>query len=326
MPVRTARRGAIAAAVALVALAAVFGPGLASSAWDSFSTRTLAHRADPAKRLTTLNGNRRNIFASAIAAGRAHPLEGVGPGTFEFWWSADARDPEFMRDAHSLYLESFAELGWPGAIATLWLVLALLGGGLAGWRLLRREGTAAEAGAIAAALTAFLVFAVQAGVDWMWESTAVAVLGLAAAGCAVAARQVAAPPRRPARALLAVGAVLAIAVQLPPMVSLSRVRASQRDFRRGDVEAARNAAQEAVDAEPWGATSYVQRGLLEESADDLGAAAADLLRAERAEPTNWRHPLLLARIRAEQEDPAAAIAAYKRARALRPLSPVFRGG
>jgi tetratricopeptide (TPR) repeat protein len=120
-------------------------------------------------------------------------------------------------------------------------------------------------------------------------------------------------------------AVLAIAVQLPALISLSRVRVSQRDFRHGRIEAARNAAQEAVDAEPWAATPYVQRGLLEEAAGNLPRAAADILRAERAEPRNWRHPLLLARILAEQDDPGGAIAAYRRARALRPLSPVFKG-
>lgn len=326
MPARTARIALGVTAAVVVVCGVAFGPGLASDAWHSFSKRTIAHTADPAQRLTTLNGNRRNIFASAIAAGREHPLEGIGPGTFEFWWNTDARDPEFLRDGHSLYLEMFAELGWPGAIAVLWLVLALLGSGLLGWRSLRREGSALETGAATAALAAFLVFAVQAGVDWMWESTAVAVVGLAAAGCAIAARQAAAPPRRPARALIVVGALLAVAVQLPPMVSLSRVRASQGDFRRGHVEAARNAAQEAVDAEPWAATPYVQRGLLEEAAGDLAAAAADIVRAERAEPTNWRHPLLLARIRAEQDDPAGAIAAYERARVLRPLSPIFGRG
>jgi hypothetical protein len=326
MPARFARRAAVAVAAVLIVAAAVFGPRLASSAWDSFSARRSADSADPARRLTSLNGNRHNIFASAIAAGRKHALEGVGPGTFEFWWSADARDPEFLRDAHSLYFEGFAELGWPGAIATVWLVLALLGGGLAGWRAVRRDGTGVEAGATAAALAAFVVFAVQAGVDWMWESTAVAVLGLAAAGCAVAAGQLPSAPRRGARPALAVAAVLAIAVQLPPLISLSRVRASQEAFRRGDLEAAANAAQEAVDAEPWAATPYVQRGLLEESAGDLGRAASDIVRAERAEPENFRHPLLLARILAEQDDPGAAIAAYRRALVLRPLSPVFRRG
>ena len=51
-------------------------------------------------------------------------------------------------------------------------------------------------GVVVAGLAAFAVFAVQAGLDWMWESTACAVLGLAAAGCAVAASRPAAG-RRP---------------------------------------------------------------------------------------------------------------------------------
>jgi tetratricopeptide (TPR) repeat protein len=106
-------------------------------------------------------------------------------------------------------------------------------------------------------------------------------------------------------------------------VSLSRVRTSQRYAAQGNAEAALTAAQEAVDAEPWAATPYVQRGLLEEAADDLPAATADVLRAQQAEPQNWRHPLLLARLLAEQDDVAGAVKAYKRARALRPLSERF---
>jgi hypothetical protein len=322
---RLARRAAIAGTLVVAVAAAVFGPGLASRAWDSFSEPATYRRGDPAQRLTNLNGNRRNIFASAIAAGRAEPLGGIGPGTFEFWWSTDARDKEFVRDAHSLYLEEFAELGVPGLLAIVVLVAGLFGGGLAAWRAIRSEGTAVEAGAVAASLAAFVVFAVQAGVDWMWESTACAVLGLGAGACALAVcgRDARPPPRRLTRGALVAGALAVIAVQLPPLVSLSRVRASQRAVARHDPEAARTAAADAIDAEPWAATPYVQRGLLEEETGDLRAATGDIRRAEALEPTNWRHPLLLARILAEQGDVDGTIAAYRRARRLRPLSERF---
>jgi Flp pilus assembly protein TadD len=319
---RVARRALGVAAVCLAVAAAIFAPDLASDAWDSFNEDQHFGLSDPAQRLSNLNGNRRNLYASALDAGRAHPWAGLGPGTFEFWWSEDARDPEFVRDAHSLYLEQFAELGWPGLAAVLGLVVALLAGAAVARRRLR---TGAELGASAAALAAAAAFMVQAGVDWMWESTACAVLGLVVGACGVAA---AAPPahrpRRLWRAVVALLAVAAVLAQLPPLVSLSQVRASQDAFSLGRVETALAEAEDAVEAEPWAATPYVQRGLLAESRGALGPAVADLLRAERAEPTNWRHPLLLARLLAEQGDADGAVAAYRRARALRPLSERFR--
>ena len=36
--------------------------------------------------------------------------KGIGPGTFEFWWSRNGIYPGgFVRDAHSLYMETLAK-------------------------------------------------------------------------------------------------------------------------------------------------------------------------------------------------------------------------
>jgi cytochrome c-type biogenesis protein CcmH/NrfG len=55
------------------------------------------------------------------------------------------------------------------------------------------------------------------------------------------------------------------------------------------------------------------------------AAAAAAAQATRAEPTDWRTWLVRSRIDAERGAPAAALAAYRRARSLDPRSPVFTG-
>src|SRR5947207_762594 len=89
----------------------VLGIAFGSRAWDSFTTPAQNTTTDPAARLTNLNGNRYLIWGSALAAFRAHPVEGTGAGTFELWWNRDARGDEFVRDGHSLYLEAAAELG-----------------------------------------------------------------------------------------------------------------------------------------------------------------------------------------------------------------------
>jgi hypothetical protein len=53
-------------------------------------------------------------------------------------------------------------------------------------------------------------------------------------------------------------AVVAILVQLPPLVSVSGVRDGQAAAKRRDTAEALARAQDAVEAEPWAATPYVQ--------------------------------------------------------------------
>lgn len=325
---RMPRRAGIATGGLVLAVAAVAGalvlPHAIDKGLEEFRTTPPASAAtsDPAARLATLSGNRFNVWRSSLDAFDAHPLHGTGAGTFEFWWSRDAVDPESLRDAHSLYLEALAELGVPGLLA----VLIFCGGALTALVLARvRAKRSDHAGAAVAALAGFVLWLFHAGVDWMWEETAVTALALtlAAAACATLARG----HRRlrlPMRALAAAVCVVALLVQLPPLVGTSRLRRSQQDVAAGNLAGARAAAQDAVESWPWAASPLVQRALLAEATREPAVAAVDAHRAQQREPTNWRHPLLLARLEAEQGHTAAAVRDFRRARRLRPLSPVFR--
>jgi O-antigen ligase/polysaccharide polymerase Wzy-like membrane protein len=106
----------------------------------------------------------------------AHPALGSGAGTFGRYWLASGRVPELggALDAHSLYLETLAELGPIG----LCLVAAFLGYPLAAAVARRRSPLVAPA---AGAVTAFLV---HAGLDWDWELPAVVVAALSCAAVA----------------------------------------------------------------------------------------------------------------------------------------------
>ena len=252
---------------------------------------------DPAARLTTLRGNRSNVWRSARRAFDSAPFKGIGPGTFEYWWNRDDGE-EYVRDGHSLYLESLAEQGVPGLVLVLVFLLGLLGLGLRA-RFTLRE--ARSPGALAAPLGALVVFFLHAGVDWMWETTAVAALAILGGGIAAAA-----PARRRPTPLFALRiaipavAVLAILVQIPGLVSTSQVRDSQASVKQGRLQEALVRANDAVEAQPWAASPYVQRALVEQSTGRLEAAAVDLRRAVRREPTNWRLPLQLAVVQAER--------------------------
>ena len=205
-------------------------------------------------------------------------------------------------------------------------MLALCAGGvLVCVRARVRAVSGAEAGAAAACLAGFAVWLFQAGVDWLWESTATVALALLLVAAAAAARSSPARRHRPAvRGAVVAVAVLALAVQLPPLVGASSLRASQAAVRGHDERRALAAADDAVATTPWAATPHVQLALLAENRGELGVAEREARDAVAREPTNWRHPLLLARVLAERGEAPAALQAFAHARKLRPLADVFR--
>jgi hypothetical protein len=341
LPRRIWNRLGLALLAAILVGGVVAGPRLARDAWSSFQRPDTRVTVDPARRLTTLGGNRHDLWPAAVDVFRHEPLHGIGAGTFEFAWDADPRRSGHVIDAHSLYLESLAEVGVPGALLVLLALGALL---VAAVRAAFREGDGPGRGAAAGATAALALFCVAAGVDWMWESTAVAlaaiVLGTVAA--APVARAVAAaaapddavaaparvPPgrRRLARTAGAVVALVAVLVQLPALISASQVRASQREVAGGQLVAALADANAAASSAPWAATGELQRALVLERVGRLGVAEQAAARATGLEPRNWALWLVLGRIRAERGRLNGALAAVARARELNPRSPLFQRG
>jgi hypothetical protein len=113
-------------------------------------------------------GERPSYWRVAWREYRDNPILGSGAGTYVLAWGSTLSPVgRIAVDAHSLYLESMAEVGPVG--------LGLLAGAL-GLPLLalRRGGIATIAGA------GYLAFLVHAAIDWDWEMPAVT---LAALGC-----------------------------------------------------------------------------------------------------------------------------------------------
>lgn len=129
-------------------------------------------------RLTSASSNRYDYWKVAARAFEHHPVRGLGSGGFRTAWLRERPIAERVRDAHSLELETLAELGLVGA-----LLLTCFAGGV-GWcaRIVQREDPALAAGAAAA----LVVFGVHSAVDWDWEMPAVTLPVLALAGMLVA--------------------------------------------------------------------------------------------------------------------------------------------
>ncbi len=319
---RTARIAATAAAAIAVFAGVAVGPALAERAWDSFEQRQESRGAtDPAERLYSLSGIRRQLWSAGLDAFAREPLRGTGAGTYEFVWNRDPRRDAPVRDAHSVYIEALAEMGVVGGAL---IVLALAGLLVTALRAPPRQPDAAAAGAAAGCAGALLVFVVTAGVDWMWEVTAVPLLALACGGLAAGAGTAPAPrwPRL-RRVGIAVAALPLLAVQVPVLVAAAQVRASQHAIRDGDIEDAVRDATDAIAAEPWAASGYLQRALVLERGGLLRLAARDAREATHRERTNWENWLILGRIEVERGRPMAGLRAAQRARALNPRSPLF---
>jgi hypothetical protein len=305
----------------LLAAAALHRP--INTAWDEFKNdRTVAgSAANPTERLSSLGGSRYVVWKEAVKAFKSDPMRGIGPGSFEFYWSQEGDGSEFLRDAHSLYLEDMAELGLPGLASILVALAGLLIAALAARRTWRRDRDLAAGSAL---IAAFLVFLAYAAVDWMWELGAVGTLalgGAAVAGSGGLPRAAGRVPRPWLRVALVAAAIAAAAVQIPTLVSVQRTRASQSATEAGNPARGVDLANDAIDAESWAGSPYAARALAEETQGNLDQAKLDVGDAIEREPTNWRHHLLLARIDARLGDRPAVDAEIAELERLAPHSP-----
>ena len=127
--------------------------------------------SEPGQSLTLFGENRPHYWRVAWQDVEANPLLGSGAGTFGAFWLEHRPVDEFVHDAHSLFLETLAELGPPG-LALLVLGLGIPIVGLRG----RHDRAVAVAGG------AYAAFLLHAAVDWDWEFGAVGLVGVLCAG------------------------------------------------------------------------------------------------------------------------------------------------
>ena len=283
---------------------------------------------DPiASHLLSVNGSGRwQFWHAAVAEFRSSPFHGRGAGSFESWWAAHGSLPTFIRNAHSLYLEVLGELGMVGLLLLAsFLVTALAVGS-------RRVRHSSDAGA-AALFAAALGFLLAAGIDWMWELTAVGAVGVLCLGLLTgsgAGRRPSVPSSesarspRIARAALTALAVAAIAAQAPPLLSQLHLDDSRAAAAARRPAAAAAEARRAHVLEPWAASPLLQLALLEEQAGDLRRADAFVRNALTRDASDWRIWLVAARIQTEAGQVDRARRSLAVARRLNPRSPLFQ--
>ncbi|MBA2792432.1 MAG: O-antigen ligase family protein, partial [Thermoleophilaceae bacterium] len=118
---------------------------------------------DARRRLTSASNNGRlDHWRVALEVFREDRLKGQGAGTYENAWAQERPVQFVVLDAHSLYLETLADLGIVGLVLLGGALLVLLGG-------VARRIRGPDRALYAAIFSMGLAWLVRAGIDWDWE-------------------------------------------------------------------------------------------------------------------------------------------------------------
>ncbi len=331
---RVSRSAAVITLGVAVVLAVIIAigaglPGKLSDDWQTFKNPDVSIQKGAA-RFTSVSGNGRyQYWQSSVDANATDRLTGIGPGTWQFWWAEHATVPGPVINAHSLYFETFAELGIIGLLLIVGLVLwVIVVGGV-------RAVTASRNRSLLAGATASLAaFTVAAGVDWVWQIPAITVAFLFIGGAVLGSRRHDATDREgrggdglasglPPRVILGILAIISLVAIAIPLAGAEAIGQSQAEVRASNLGGALDDARTARDIEPYSAAASLQEALVLELRGNLDGAAAAARTATRQEARNWQNWVVLSRIEAERGDNPAAIKAYRQAKSLNPLSELF---
>jgi O-Antigen ligase len=166
------------AVVLTVSVVGLLIAAIGATALEGEPQGTSPREATSAERFGSIDSNRYRYWQVAAESWADNPLIGLGSGGFLVEWRKQRNRVDESADAHSLYVETAAELGLIGLGA---LVLFIGGVGAGAVRLYRRDPAAATG--LAAGLAAW---AVHSGLDWNWEMPAVTLQALLLAAAVVA--------------------------------------------------------------------------------------------------------------------------------------------
>jgi O-Antigen ligase len=326
-----------AVVVAVIAALAAGAPTRVSHAWNDFKHQRTTNQPLQVRFGSTAGNGRYDMWRIGVDSTSGHLLGGTGPGTFQLLWEPRAPYYSYVINAHSLYVETLAELGVVGIALLLGFLGLVLAAAVRAVSRSEHDDRARAAGATAA----LLAFAVSAIVDWVWQLpvlpaaflllAATVLVPVSRAGSGTVLARGAEPERiattRPSLALragLVTAALACLAAIAIPLATATAVRRSQAAVLQGDYSLALSDARSGTRIEPGAASAQLQVALVLELRHDIPDALRAALNATRDEPENWSGWLVLSRLQAESGRSRASVASYRRARSLNPRSPLFQ--
>lgn len=310
----TALVGAAMIALLVVLVRVGSPPTLVARSYDAFAGPPPDVGVRLERRLFSLSGSGRvPQWRVAWREFEREPVFGSGAGTYEQAWNELRPYDAQVRDAHSLYLETLAELGPLG----LALLIAALGAPAFAATRARRVGL------VPGVFGAYTVFVLHAGADWDWELPAVTLTALIlAAALTVSARGVRAWPLSARTRVVVLAAALGVAA-FSGIGLLGNKALADADgaLRSGHTLRAAERARSALRWAPWSAEAQRLLAEAQLAEGDAANARANLRRAVAADPRDWTLWFALAQTTSGAERAAALV----EARRLNPKSPEIRG-
>jgi hypothetical protein len=331
LPSLGARRVAIALVLAGLLAALVADPVSRLEALDDPPDSLRLDKRQATTRFANIGGSGRvQFWRAAVDATGEEPLRGIGAASYESYWNLNGSLEISVEHAHSLFLESSAELGIGGLLLALGFFAAPA---IAGARRLRTPTGSADAdasgGAVGAGLAVLAAGFVAANLDWVWDLPSAFVATVVAAGFlaapAAAGPAPALPPRR-ARSLAATVGVVAVGLACcfgAGLLFLSEeaLDSSRAELAAGDPREAAEEARRAVDLMPFAAEPRLQLSAAERRDGRLAAARTSLDEAQERARGDWSLWLIEAGLEFEAGNAGRGTYALNRARALNPKAP-----
>jgi O-antigen ligase len=131
-----------------------------------------------AQRLGSTGSFRFEYWEAALKGWSQDPVAGEGAGAFPVTWLRERESDDIVRDAHSLELETLAELGLVG----LALLLVVFGAVAVAARRVAGADPALAAGPVAV----LAAWAAHSAIDWDWEMPALTLVPVVLAGILLA--------------------------------------------------------------------------------------------------------------------------------------------
>jgi len=271
----------VGAVVVLAGLVHVGGPGAAARrAYHAFNAPAPLVKTNESRRLFSLSGSSRSEYWHvAWREFETHPWLGGGAGSYQRFWLRHRREALPVLDAHSLYLETLAELGPFGLL----LLLGALAIPLGAVRAARRQPLAA------ATLGAYVAFLVHAGIDWDWEMPAVTLAALVC-GVALLLSARGADPAPLGHASRSLGVALTGLLCLVAIVGFVGNQSAASASDALDAEHLSTAASDAGRArrwQPWSPEPWRLLGEAQLQAGEVDRARTSFLHGLRDDDRDW---------------------------------------
>ena len=310
-----ATAGAAVGVLVLVLVLALGGYGFAHRQYDKFvHSIHEGHATQTRERLSDVTNNGRlPVWEAAVRIYDTQKLHGTGAGTYQLQYTRYRTEHGYVADAHSLYLQSLAELGIAGFVLILVVLLGILGGLAAR---IRGPGR----GLYAALFAATLAWAAHQAFDWDWQMPAVTLTVFVLAGMALARPadgKVGFRGLPGARTFVALGWLVLALAPLLVSTSYARLHRAVQELDRGECTAAKHEALSALSLSAKRPQAYVVVGVCDLEQGFAQAAVPAMTQAATLEPQSWEDQFWMAVARAAAGvDPHAAI---ERAIELNPL-------